>query len=184
MGKHKQPRLVETPTIRTLGLDPSLRHGILLEAEWSFAGDTPQLLSSHVLVDWSTPPRKRGILHVDVSVPEIQTFCNWIISEVRKHEVSGMPIGVDWHPMSVFWGSRKAGVKLTFMMGYLCRALETLGIPVVFMDPGHVRQAFGLPARTKKEDIWEEVAFLPDSADSDERDALILSYLVAEALRD
>lgn len=179
----KQRRLIDTPHIQALGLDPALRHGVLVRATWSFEAAAPELLSSEVLVEWSTPPRKQGVLHTDVSIPEIQEFCNWITSEVAAHRVSGIPVGVDWHPMSIFWGNRKAGVKLTFMMGYLCRALETLGIPVVFMDPGHVREAFGLPVKTKKEDIWDQVEFLPDAADSDERDALILSYLVAEGLR-
>jgi len=167
----------------TLGLDPALRHGVMVQGHWDFSGKTPELVSSNVIAEWSTPRRQRGALHKDATIDEIQGFCNWITGQLAATRITGVPIGVDWHPMSIFWGDRKAGVKLTYMMGYLARSLETLGCPVVFLDPGEVRKAFGLPPSTPKESIWDQVSFFPGSANSDERDALILSYLVAEALR-
>lgn len=179
----KQKRLIEEPRIRTLGLDPSLRHGALVEGVWDFR-DGVDLKETHVVARWDTPRRQRGVLHAESTSTEIMEFSNWLVAQVaQRNHLKGVPIGVDWHPMSVFWGNRKAGLKLTFFMGYLCRALQTLGCPVVFIEPEEVRVAFGHSRALTKEEVWESIPFFSDATDSDERDALILAYLVAEGLR-
>lgn len=174
---------MDTPQIRTLGLDPALRHGSLVEALWDFS-DGVKLVEHTEIARWDTPRGKRGALYAECTSNEIMNFSNWLTAEVAKHpHLSGVPIGVDWHPMSVFWGNRKAGLKLTFFMGYLCRSLQTLGCPVVFIEPEEVRVAFGHSRGLKKDEVWEEIPFYSDAQDPDERDAIILAYLVAEGLR-
>lgn len=180
----KQRRLVDVPQIRTLGLDPALRHGALVEGLWDFS-DQVQLKETHIICQWETPARKRGPLSADSTSGEIMEFSNWIVAQLAVHQdrLKNVPIGIDWHPMSVFWGNRKAGLKLTFFMGYLARALQTLGHPVVFIEPEEVRVAFGHGRGLSKDEVWESIPFFSDAQDPDERDALILAYLVAEGMR-
>jgi len=174
---------MDATTIRSLGLDPALRHGALVEGVFDF-NDKVNLVETHIVASWETKGRTRGVLHAESTSTEIMDFCNWLVAQVAQRPyLQGVPIGVDWHPMSVFWGNRKAGLKLTFMMGYLCRALQTVGNPVIFIEPEEVRVAFGHSRGLSKDEVWESIPFYSDAVDPDERDALILAYLVAEGMR-
>lgn len=91
-------------------------------------------------------------------------------------------MGIDWDPNMVFWGNRLAGVKLTYLMGYLVRGLQTLGAVPVCIPPNDVRKFFGMSPQTPKESVWSGSQLaLPDGPE-DVMDALLLSYVVAESL--
>lgn len=168
-----------------MGLDPALRHGALVEGLWDFSDEAhPRLVNTSIVAQWTTARRQRGFLHANCTSGDIMAFSNWLIAELTKRpDLKNVPVGVDWHPNSVFWGNRKAGIKLTFWMGYVCRALQTLGNPVVFLEPEEVRVAFGHGRGINKDEVWESIPFFSDATDPDERDALILAYLVAEGVR-
>lgn len=169
--------------VRGFGLDLALRHGALVYGKWRIGrrlGD--KLIKHKVVLEWGKKTEAGDIgIPQDASDLEIRKFCNEILKVLKSDKIPRVPIGIDWDPLSAYWGNKRQAVTLAFLAGYMARTLELLGFPVIFITPKEVRTRLELGARTKKALVW---ALFPDikrqkTSSEDMKDSLILSYLVA-----
>lgn len=166
------------------GLDPSLRHGQLIKTEWNFPRNGLPRVIWQPIYDW----KKRNPISLSVKATpvEIHTLAKEIVQGV---DAPGL-VGIDWDPASISWKSRRdQGIRLAFFMGYLSRVFLGIGCSTIFLTPRVVRETFGLHPRAPKEDVWKVAfeRFIQNSKlelNSDIRDALILTYVVAWSLHE
>ncbi len=164
------------------GLDISLTHGALVYGEWDTDRRVHTLKEYAVLYQWDKED--------DVSLSEkstltdVRLFCLQVFDTLKDKEYTRLPIAVDWDPTVVFWGRRSSAVTLAFLVGYLSHTLEILGYPVVYITPAELREKLTSSRKSvTKGKIW---SMFPDlkkrvKGDSDVKDALVLSYLVARS---
>lgn len=146
-------------------------------ADWDFdKPDDEQLISYELLAEWDG-----AALGQNSTTEDLRKAANAICSRIAQKKTLGVPVGIDWDLAVTFWGNRKAGTRLTYFTGYLTRALETLGCPVIDVSPASLRTGLGLPTRTPKDQVTAQFSFFPRDANEDLRDALLLSYVVAYA---
>lgn len=178
-----------------LGIDLSLRHGAMVFGAWDLADEDHTLTSYDRIVIWDKVKTKkarsagRGKVKEGLQEKSTATDIRILTGEIykaltrweRQTEIpANLPIAVDWDPLSIFWGRRRAASTLAFFAGYLGRAMENAGHPVVFISPDEVRSRLGMPKKISKEELW---VLFPDilkeeEANSDVRDAMILTYLI------
>ena len=166
--------------IRGFGLDLALRHGSMVYGKWKLGRLEHKLIKDTVVFEWGKGTDNPGIPQ-DASDLEIRKFCTTVFKSMKSSRIPRVPIGVDWDPLSAYWGNKRQAVTLSFMAGYLARTLELLGYPVVFITPSEVRGRLEIGGRAKKKLVW---ALFPEirkhkTATEDMKDSLVLSYLVA-----
>lgn len=150
-------------------------------ATWDTTKDV--LINHKIIASWDTPPKASSEINADSAPEEIHEFSQWLSRAlVAEPKTRGLTIGIDWAWSSVFWGNRKAGLKLTYFMGNLAALLTYSGNPAIYVEPNHVREVFNLPPKAPKEQVWK-VSPTMSATDPDERDALILSYIIAKSLK-
>lgn len=169
--------------VTTMGLDPSLSHGILGKATWSFGrGGAIDLKDYDVMYAWGKQKAAHEGLHKASSPEEMTAFGNHLLTTVLEEGTfqPAVPLAVDWDEKSVMWrGQAIYAAKNSFLVGYLIRGFQARGTPVVVLTPAAVRTHFGLKNNAKKDAVWDEVDFMPERTNSDTRDFLLLSYILA-----
>lgn len=149
----------------------ALRHGALVRATWDVPVDEPcSLVRYNVLLEWD------GRVGMNSPESDLMLLGNEIAHALASHE--GATVGIDWDGSIPHWGGRKAQVKLAFLMGYVVRGCVANGVIPVFISPQSVRVALGLSKNLQKERVWQSAGLPADKADSDVKDALLLSYIV------
>jgi len=165
-----------------LGLDPSINHGALVMACWDLPAGT--LVKYKVLHAWHTPSRRtrrnrsKGEGRMDQRL-RVQKVALEVIKAVEGYQ--GHIVGIDWDQTSIFWGNRRAGALMTYMMGYMIHGLETKGTVPIIIPPSTMREALGLEKKASKEEVWSVIDSLPEDhgQSGDVADALVLSFMVA-----
>lgn len=173
--------------IHAIGFDPSLRHGSMVLARFAFTdGVLPRLQSYERLYYWQGSHRLA--LHEDSSLHQVAD----LVSDVARvlPSAPGLPVAVDWDPMSVYWTqNRLQVVTLGLLIGYFTRAAHTSGHPVILIQPSAVRQTFSLKPKAPKQDVYKRfkvqvppLCRLPANSQDDTMDAIILAYLAAKGV--
>ena len=172
--------------IHTIGIDPGLRHGAVVYAEWEFLDGIDWCLREpQLLYSWT---KKHSVSIGQKSPPqEVYRLANMINQSIAGNVPKGTPIAIDWSRYSVHYKSRKLqAVQLAFFLGYLARAVQAGGHPVVFFSPHEVRSKMDMGAGDKAA-AWRwfigqvEPIELPTLTE-DQQDALILSYVMARSM--
>lgn len=176
-------------THHAYGFDPAFRHGALVYTNFSIGSrrEKDRLTDLKIIYSWG---QKNGV-SPKASPTELFRLAQNIVDPLKSIPV--LPIAIDWDPQSVYWrASRIQIVQLGLFLGYLTRAMHDLGFPVVYINPGQVRKAFGSNnARMKKEEIhqwfrefctYEEYENFLNQKNTDYLDATILAYLLARSI--
>jgi hypothetical protein len=163
-----------------LGFDPGLRRGAFVSAQSSIKNDVLEIESWEVIYSWND-----HVLSKRSSPFEISTFLhNRILSKIEGPVISA---AIEWDPSSVYWRAQRLQVVTTaFMLGYLTRGLQTMGIPSIWVTPHHLKRIFNISPSEKKDYIKRELTSplvksikstgrLPSNPD--EYDALLLAIL-------
>lgn len=167
------------------GFDPSLRHGVLVGAEFQHSDGHSVLSNFDIIFQWT----KRTHTGIGEKSPTDDVFglVQLIVASLMNRPVA--TIAVDWDPRSIFWRSRKLqNVQLALFIGYFTRAAHQLGYPVVFVNPSEVRSAMGLKKAEKLvlQDWFMNVVdtsrYQSLMADEDTCDATILAYLASRSM--
>lgn len=169
--------------ITTLGLDPSLSHGVLARGTWAFDGQDVELKEHTQLYAWGKQKSAVEGLGRNCTPEEIADFGENLLTTILLDWKLGIPLAIDFNERAVMWrGQAVLASKVSFLVGYLMRGFQARGTPVIILTPQAVRDHFGLKNNAKKETVWEEVDFLPERANGDTRDSLLLSYILAASL--
>lgn len=168
---------------RVMGLDPALRHGVLLSAEWVFSPE-PRLENYEIIFEWSN--KEEISVGRSGTSESLMKLANAIVLSVKNRK--GI-LAIDWDVDAVYQKTPRGQiVRVGYFMGYLTRALQSRGVTSIYMSPQMVRRGLGLPANARKEVVHEAfystVKGLPDAVGhrGDIADALLLSFLVARSL--
>ena len=180
----------KTREIITLGLDPSLTHGSLVEATWEISGDQRLYKSHRVLYEWGN--KKKSVpdgVRREASPLEIFVLARRIVRGIpppRDYNYLVPVVAVDWDSSSVMWrGQAHTVAKLTLLVGYLVGNLHAHGYLAILITPAEVRAAVGLVPAAKKREVWDRVGFINElKLNSDGKDSLILANIVAQTIGD
>lgn len=174
-----------TRYIRSYGLDPSLRHGVLVQSLFGFrSNNRPILTSVDVVFEWKA--RHPLALTEDSEPSDIYDLASNMAQSISS---PGVPLAIDFDDRSVYWTRRPGQVlKLYFMLGYFISSVHSYGTPVVLIKPDQVRKSLGVSRRAEKDLVWgafqgrvelSSLAKIQCSRSEDIRDAVMLSYVLS-----
>jgi hypothetical protein len=136
--------------------------------------------------------KKQEHLKLDSSPSTISGFVHSRL--LPDFQIPAAIVGIEWDISSVYWRTQKKQVVTTaFMIGYLVRGLQTIGLPQVYVTPSELRKTFNIGTKEKKEEYMLNTpqmldfpplvlhdSFLPEhSSNSDVYDALMIAYFAA-----
>lgn len=172
------------------GFDPGLRHGALVRSVFHFSDERKSVRLREVQVCFRWHRKSKLTLTLDSPYEQYHRLGSQVITAMADDP--GCGVAIDWDRAAIYWS--KTGVQLVMMayfLGYITRGWQTLGHPVILMQPNEVRKGFDLKPKASKEEVWSQFTktvsvgpalsrLLLDSY-ADTMDAVVLSYFIAKA---